>query len=61
MKYIYHGGLYLPDPLSTVKEFLHYANETNHIPETVRGNSRQKLIDNGKATWPAAKTRKGHR
>lgn len=30
-------------------------------PETVKGNSRIKIIDNGKHKWPAAKTRKGHR
>lgn len=28
---------------------------------TVRTNSRQKIVDNGKRQWPAAKTRKGHR
>lgn len=28
---------------------------------TVRTNGRQKIIDNGKRQWPAAKTRKGHR
>lgn len=30
-------------------------------PETLRANSRVKIIDNGKHKWPAAKTRKGHR
>lgn len=30
-------------------------------PEAVKGNSRQKIIDNGKISWPAAKSRKGNR
>ncbi|AEV89611.1 hypothetical protein OBP_174 [Pseudomonas phage OBP] len=30
-------------------------------PETIKGNSRQRIVDNGKHKWPAAKTRKGHR
>lgn len=30
-------------------------------PPTVRTNSRQKLVDNGKRQWPGAKQRKGHR
>lgn len=29
--------------------------------QTVKTNSRQKIVDNGKHKWPAAKTRKGHR
>lgn len=28
---------------------------------TVKGNSRQAIIDNGKRTWPASRNKKGHR
>lgn len=39
-----------------------YRDELEDQPVTVRGNSRQKVIDNGKGvTWPEAKRRKGHR
>lgn len=31
------------------------------VTPTVRTNGRQKLVDNGKRTWPGAKQRKGHR
>ena len=28
-------------------------------PETVKGNGRQQIVDNGKHKWPSAKSRKG--
>jgi len=30
-------------------------------PPTVKGNSRQKLVEGKRHTWPATKPRKGHR
>lgn len=38
-----------------------FEEQPKEVTPTVRGNSRQKLIDNGKRSWPAAKQRKGHR
>lgn len=37
-----------------------YARQQRNVTPTVRGNGRQKIIDNGKCTWPSAYTRKGH-
>lgn len=37
------------------------AEQPEDLPETVKGNGRQVIIDNGKHKWPAPKQRKGHR
>lgn len=38
-----------------------YYEQLKEQPLTIKGNSRQLIVDNGKHQWPAAKTRKGHR
>ncbi|QYN79932.1 hypothetical protein PQD71_gp039 [Kosakonia phage Kc263] len=38
-----------------------FEEQPKEVTPTVRTNGRQKIIDNGKCQWPAAKQRKGHR
>lgn len=53
-------GMALPTPISYGVS-LRTLEEKEPNQPTVRTNGRQKIIDNGKRQWPAAKTRKGHR
>lgn len=52
--------------MALFSDFEGYGMKYRQFPEkeaspTVRTNGRQKLVDNGKCTWPSAKQRKGHR
>lgn len=49
------GLVPVPGGLQTLSQ------EPEDITPTVKGNSRQKIIDNGKHQWPEARTRKGRR
>lgn len=48
-----HGNFHYGDSMI-------FRKEKNRTLLTVPGNSRQKLVNNGKRTWPASKNRKGH-
>lgn len=60
-----YGCYYLMDSLPGTKTINYYVSSGEQPKEpgtpTVRGNGRQKLVDNGKRQWPEAKRRKGHR
>lgn len=60
----YHLMDSLPACTGEAKTFNYRVNfyqPRKEMPPTVRGNSRQKIIDNGKHKWPEVKRKKGHR
>lgn len=56
-----HTGMILSD-IHISYPFADVAEVEEDRPQTVKGNGRQLIIDNGNGkSWPAARTRKGHR